>query len=84
MSPKNPISADAKRPYIVTTVSTSAANNALCLPNASTAITYNEPYPLAKSTSSSFNEQFMFHLCAAGKIASGEYEGSVDVSMFIE
>lgn len=84
MSPKNPIAADAKRPYIVTTVATTAANNALCVPNASTAITYNEPYPLPKSASSSFNEQFMFHLCATGKIASGEYESSVDVSMFIE
>lgn len=84
MSPKTPIAADAKRPYVVTTVATSAANNALCAPNASTAITYNEPYPLPKSASSSFNEQFMFHLCTAGKIASGEYEGSIDISMFIE
>ncbi|MCG9537393.1 hypothetical protein [Providencia huaxiensis] len=71
-----------ERPYIVT--SRTASSSDICRSGNSDAIPYYDRVKLGTMSNSSTKETLYFNLCHNGNIKAGRYQGSIDVSFFLE
>lgn len=99
LQPRNPLSATSGTgmqltpvkststvvPYIVTSLSTTARNNALCNDNAVGALKYFNKNDLNTVTMNTQNLlTYYFNLCAKGEIKPDIYTGSMDVQIMVQ
>lgn len=71
-----------ERPYIVTSRTISSSD--ICRNGNNDAIPYYDRVKLGTMSNSSAKETLYFNLCHNGNIKAGRYQGSIDVSFFLE